>query len=85
MRATIINRMSTAESKAWEALSGYKFWMFGYHAAQWVNLNSLLPLADRFPSPFRDAVKLARLRTDEINSTQADLAKPLLMGTDLEM
>ena len=30
-----------AETKAWDALSRYKFWMFGYHAANWVNLNRI--------------------------------------------
>ena len=54
----IISAMQEAEQLAWEALSGYKFWMFGYHAAQWVNLNRLLE--KKQPNPFRDAVLLAR-------------------------
>lgn len=54
----ILDAMADAERKAWEALSGYKFWMFGYHCGRWVNYNNLL---DRKRSnPFRDAVKLAR-------------------------
>jgi hypothetical protein len=56
--ATIRKMMQDAERKAWEALSGYKFWMFGYHAARWVNYNQLLSKPD--PNPFRDAVQLAR-------------------------
>lgn len=52
--------MAEAESKAWEALSGYKFWMFGYHAARWVNYNHLL--IKKCPSPFREAVDLARTK-----------------------
>lgn len=58
----ILAKMRDAEEKAWEALSGYKFWMFGYHAAGWVNLNRLLdkPRAN----PFRAAVDLARTKAD---------------------
>jgi hypothetical protein len=54
--------MADAERKAWEALSGYKFWMFGYHAARWVTYNNLLP--EKQPSPFKAAVHLARQRID---------------------
>lgn len=56
--------MAVAVEKAWEALSGYKFWMFGYHAARWVNFNRLLPGGEKLPSPFRDAVGLARDKID---------------------
>ncbi len=38
----ILNSMEDAEEKAWKALAGYKFWMFGYHASRWVNYNKLL-------------------------------------------
>jgi hypothetical protein len=58
----VIDAMKEAEQKAWEALSGYKFWMFGYHAARWVNYNRLL--SEPQPNPFREAVKLARKFTD---------------------
>ena len=57
----IISAMQEAEQSAWEALSGYKFWMFGYHAARWVNYNKLLSHGQ--PNPFRDVVKLARDKT----------------------
>ena len=57
--------MSDAVEKAWEALGGYKFWMFGYHAGRWVNYNRLLPGPERKPNPFSDAVKLARQKIDQ--------------------
>jgi len=60
MKDEILDSMEDAERKAWKALAGYKFWMFGYHAARWINYNKLLPGLDRRPSPFRDAVKLGR-------------------------
>ena len=60
----INDEMQTAIEKAWEALSGYKFWMFGYHAARWVNYNRLLPGPERHGNPFRDAVALARSKVD---------------------
>ena len=55
---TIEEAMIEAESKAWKALAGYKFWMFGYHAAQWVLLNRLHN--KKSPNPFTRLVKLAR-------------------------
>lgn len=55
-------QMVDAEAKAWEALSGYKFWMFGYHAGRWVQLNRLL--GGKSPNPFKDAVLLAREKID---------------------
>lgn len=61
----VLDQMQDAEAKAWEALSGYKFWMFGYHAGRWVNYNRLLPNAERKPSPFKDAVVLARSKIDQ--------------------
>ena len=47
-----------AESKAWDALTRYKFWMFGYHASQWVLLNRVAQ--ERHPNPFSDLVRCAR-------------------------
>ena len=58
----IKHEMAIAEAKAWEALAGYKFWMFGYHAAKWVQLSQLL--GRPHPSPFRPAVDLAREKAD---------------------
>lgn len=60
----ILLSMAEAETKAWEALSGYKFWMFGYHAARWVNYNQLLPRQRRFRNPFASLVKIGREYAD---------------------
>lgn len=54
----ISNKMAEAYTKALDSLSRYKFLMFGYWAAQWVCLNSLLP-APR-PNPFAALVKYAK-------------------------
>jgi hypothetical protein len=63
--------MHDAETKAWEALRGYKFWMFGYHAARWVNYNQLLPQQRRFRSPFKSLVEIADRHMDK---AQGELA-----------
>jgi len=63
MSEKIVNAMDQAEAKAWESLSGYKFLMFGYHAATWVNLSHLL--RERPPNPFYQLVKAARTYTEE--------------------
>lgn len=63
---TIIAAMNDAEIKAWEGLRGYKFWMFGYHAARWVNYNQLLPLGRRFRSPFKAVVEIADQKCDRM-------------------
>jgi len=55
---TIQDAMIEAESKAWKALAGYKFWMFGYHASQWVLLNRLRHR--KSSNPFTQLVTLAR-------------------------
>lgn len=54
--------MRDAEDKAWEALSGYKFWMFGYHAARWINYSRLHPARHR--NPFAELVRVARAKVD---------------------
>jgi hypothetical protein len=69
----IIAALHDAEVKAWEGLRGYKFWMFGYHAARWVNYNQLLPQGRKFRSPFRALVEIA---DKKIDSSQSEL--PLL-------
>lgn len=63
----VFDGMADAEAKAWEALSGYKFWMFGYHAARWINYSRLLP--GRHPNPFRELVQIARTHTDGMEPT----------------
>jgi len=67
MYTELLLAMQDAELKAWEALSGYKFWMYGYHAGRWINYNNLLPRPTRQPNPFSDAVKLARMKRDELD------------------
>ena len=69
--------MVEAELKAWEALSGYKFWMFGYHAARWVNYNALLPRNQRLRNPFADLVKFGREQADRRNNELPTLARQL--------
>lgn len=49
-----------AERKAWDALSRYKFYMFGYHAASWVKYNQLLPQGARDSNPFGELILAAR-------------------------
>lgn len=58
MSERILAAMETAEQKAWDALARYKFYMFGYHAAQWVNLNRIGEF--KRENPFGDLVKMAR-------------------------
>ena len=78
VRTLLAEKMSIAERKAWEALSGYKFWMFGYHAAQWVNMNSLFPHSERFANPFRDAVNLAKNKSVISNESREKTGEFLL-------
>lgn len=63
--AAIFAAMHDAETKAWEGLRGYKFWMFGYHAARWVNYNQLLPTSRRFRNPFKSLVEIADRHIDK--------------------
>lgn len=56
----VFKAMDDAERKAWKALAGYKFWMFGYHAGRWINYNNLLD--KKRPNPFIEAVVLARTK-----------------------
>ena len=37
----LLRAMAESERKAWDALSKYKFWMFGYHAGAWVRDNRI--------------------------------------------
>lgn len=50
--------LDDAERKAWDALSRYKFQMFGYWASVWVHLNRVSQ-AGR-PNPWRGLVQAAR-------------------------
>ena len=50
--------LDAAEEKAWDALSRYKFQMFGYWAAIWVHLNRIGQF--KRPNPWRSLVKFAK-------------------------
>ncbi len=54
----IASLMDEAEKKAWNALSRYKFNMFGYWAAVWVHWARIQ--GGHRPNPFRGVVKFAR-------------------------
>lgn len=54
-----------AERKAWDALSRYKFYMFGYHAASWVKYNQLYPPALRKGNPFGELIAAARHQAEQ--------------------
>jgi len=54
----LAEHIAEAEAKAIDALSRYKFAMFGYWAGIWVHLNKIE--GNKRPSPFRDFVHLAR-------------------------
>ena len=51
---------ATALRKAWDSLGRYKFFMFGYHAAAWVQHNRLLDKPEQHGNPFVDLVNRAR-------------------------
>ena len=51
--------LDEAEEKAIDALSRYKFQMFGYWSSIWVHLNRIS--GEKRPSPFADLVKSARI------------------------
>ena len=76
----IFAAMHDAETKAWEGLAGYKFWMFGYHAARWVNYNQLLPRVRRFRNPFKILVEIGHRQVDD---RQAEL--PVLETNQMVM
>lgn len=55
--------LEQAERKAWEALSRYKFQMFGYWCSVWVHLNRIS--GENRPNPWRDLVLRARSRLSD--------------------
>lgn len=57
-REIIESYMAEAYWTAIDNLSRYKFWMFGYHAAKWINYCRLL--GERRPNPFKAFVDLAK-------------------------
>jgi hypothetical protein len=70
VQAKVETALADAERKAWLALAGYKFWMFGYHAAQWVLLKSVMPTHIR--NPFASLVRLAKDVVTERNYKETD-------------
>jgi len=60
---TIAVEVDEAERKAIDALSRYKFMMFGYWAGIWVHLNRIEGKGR--PSPFTRLVKTAQLMMRE--------------------
>ena len=62
----LLDEMKHAESKAIEALSRYKFQMFGYWAGIWVHLNRLSGARQR--NPFNGFVHLAREKVGPVKS-----------------
>ena len=63
--ATINAELDDAEAKAWDALSRYKFQMFGYWCGVWVHLNRIQTVVTGKPraNPWTALVKAARDRT----------------------
>lgn len=65
--------LNEAESKAIDALSRYKFTMFGYWAGIWVHLNKIE--GNKRPNPFKGFVVLAKAeRKNKDNKKCADLS-----------
>jgi hypothetical protein len=54
----VMQELIDAEHKAWDALSRYKFMMFGYWAAVWVHLNRLSNT--KKSNPWKQLVQEAR-------------------------
>jgi hypothetical protein len=52
------HELDVAERRAWDALSRYKFQMFGYWAAIWVHLNRVGGF--KKPNPWKSVVLAAR-------------------------
>lgn len=60
-----LEELDRAEREAWNALSRYKFQMFGYWAAIWVHLNRISKA--RRKNPWSVLVKTARTAKVEVN------------------
>ena len=69
LRDRLLHEMDGAERKAWDALSRYKFYMFGYWAAAWVKFNHIGGF--KRPNPFREAVDIGRRRASEHHTPTA--------------
>jgi len=66
--AELLKKMEVQRTKALKALGGYKFWMFGYHAANWVNLNKLL--TKKQANPFQRLVQAAHFMMTDAGEAQ---------------
>ena len=66
MQVAILRAMEEAERKAWDSLARYKFYMFGYWVAAWVQLNHVGGF--KKPNPWRDLVIDARARTQKASA-----------------
>lgn len=71
--------MEEAEAKAWKALAGYKFEMFGYWASTWVSLNHLDDV--RRGNPFKQLVVQARYDTERLDRDAAPVTEWKLAKT----
>ena len=58
MEEELLKELDVAEQKAWDALSRYKFQMFGYWAAIWVHLNRIS--GAKRSNPWRSLVQQAQ-------------------------
>lgn len=58
MSTALEHELDVAERKAWDALSRYKFQMFGYWAAIWVHLNRIGNFGRS--NPFKELVVRAK-------------------------
>lgn len=56
-RKRLLEEMDQAEEKAWKALAGYKFTMFGYWSGIWVHLNKIARAHK--PNPWSKLVLIA--------------------------
>ncbi|MCL0035879.1 hypothetical protein M1N92_00895 [Dehalococcoidia bacterium] len=63
MSINLEDKLNEAERKAHDALSRYKFIMFGYWASIWTHLNDVGEF--KRPNPFRGYVALARQLKEE--------------------
>lgn len=60
VKSELLLELDQAEARAWDALSRYKFQMFGYWAAIWVHLNRIS--GEKRPNPWKGLVGAAKAR-----------------------
>ena len=62
--ASLREKRQQEEGRAWDALSRYKFWMFGYHAAKAISYGQILSewTGEPIVNPFAGLVQMARAR-----------------------